>query len=84
LGQYLRAIAQRVDILVVPLTEGSDAVGDYVQVLATRAAELPRLVCVGLEGGRRELRHRLIELGTALTGDAVRAEVACERACVFI
>jgi hypothetical protein len=75
LGQYLRAIAQRVDILVVPLTEGSDAVGDYVQVLATRAAELPRLVCVGLEGGRRELRHRLIELGTALTGDAVRGPV---------
>ena len=53
-------------------------------VLATRAVELPRLVCVGLEGGRRELRHRLIELGTALTGDAVRAEVACERACVLI
>jgi hypothetical protein len=66
------------------LTEGSDAVGDYVQVLATRAAQLPRLVCVGLNGGRRELRHRLIELGTALTGDAVRAEVACERACVLI
>jgi radical SAM superfamily enzyme YgiQ (UPF0313 family) len=84
LSEYLRAIAQRVDVLVVPLTEGSDAVGDYVQVLATRAAQLPRLVCVGLNGGRRELRHRLIELGTALTGDAVRAEVACERACVLI
>jgi hypothetical protein len=84
LRQYLRAIAQRVDVLVVPLSEGSEAVGDYVQVLATRVAELPRLVCVGLEGGRRELRNRLIELGTALTGDAVRAEVACERAWVFI
>jgi radical SAM superfamily enzyme YgiQ (UPF0313 family) len=84
LGQYLRAIAKRVDILVVPLAEGSETAGDYVQVLASRAAELPRVVCVGLDGGRRELRRRLVELGTALTGDAVRAEVATERACVFI
>ncbi len=84
LRQYLRAIAQRVDLLVVPLSEGSDANGDYFQVLATRGAELPRLVCVGLEGGRRELRHRLIELGTALTGDLARAEDATDRACAFI
>ena len=84
LSEYLRAIAQRADVLVVPLSEGSDAIGEYVQVLATRAAQLPRLVCVGLAGNRRELRHRLIELGTALTGDAARAEVASERACLLI
>ena len=84
LNEYLRAIAQRVDILVVPLANGTDAFGDCVQVLATRAEKLPRLVCVGLEGGRRELRRSLVEIGIALTGDAVRAEVATERACVFI
>ncbi len=84
LSEYLRAIAHRVDILVVPLADGTDAIGDYVQVLATRAEELPRLVCVGLEGGRRELRRRLIALGIALTGDAARAEIATERACAFI
>jgi radical SAM superfamily enzyme YgiQ (UPF0313 family) len=84
LRQYLRAIAKRVDILVVPLAAGPDAIGDYVQVLATRAAELPRLVCIGLEGGRHELRRRLIELGTALTGDADCAVAASERACVHL
>jgi hypothetical protein len=84
LRQYLRAIAQRVDVLVVPLADGTDGVGDYVQVLGSRAAELPHLICVALEGGRRELRRSLVEIGIALTGDAVRAEVASERACVLI
>ena len=85
LREYLRAVAPRVDILVVPLADGpEEGLGDRVQVLATRAAELPRLICVGLEGSRRELRRRLIELGIALTGDAARAEGASERACAFI
>lgn len=84
LREYLRAVAHRVDILVVPLATGMDDLGDYAQVLSTRAADLPRLVCVGLEGGRRELRRRLIEIGISLTGDAARAETASARACAFI
>jgi hypothetical protein len=84
LREYLQEVARRVDILVVPLTEMTDGIGGQVQVMATRAAELPRLVCVGLEGGRRELQRRLVELGISLTGDAARAEVASERACAFI
>jgi radical SAM superfamily enzyme YgiQ (UPF0313 family) len=84
LREYLRAVAQRVDILVVPLAGGMDGIGDYVQVLATRAAKLPHLICVAFEGGRCELRRRLIELGIALTGDAERAVAASERACMFI
>ena len=70
----------------IDLDLGLDSVieGIWVQVLATRAAELPRLICVGLEGGRRELQRHLLELGISLTGDVARAEVASERACGFI
>jgi radical SAM superfamily enzyme YgiQ (UPF0313 family) len=81
---YLQAVAPRVDILIVPLSHGPDTIGDHVQLLATRAAELPRLICLGLDGGRRELRRRLIALGVALTGDAAHAEAASERACTFL
>lgn len=81
---YLQAVAPQVDILVVPLAEGLDTIGDHVQLLATRAAELPRLVCLGLDGGHRELRRRLMGLGVALTGDVAHAEVASERACTFL
>jgi radical SAM superfamily enzyme YgiQ (UPF0313 family) len=85
---YLRAVAQRVDTLVVPLAGEPGGLGARVQLLAAGAAgrvsELPRLACIRLEGSRRELRCRLIELGIALTGDAARAELACERALALI
>jgi radical SAM superfamily enzyme YgiQ (UPF0313 family) len=81
---YLQAVAPRVDILIVPLAHGRDTVGDHVQLLATRAAELPRLIYLCLDGGRRELRRRLIALGVALTGDEAHAEAASERACTFL
>jgi hypothetical protein len=84
LREYLVEVARRVDILVVPLAEVTDGIGGQVQVLASRAAELPRLICVGLEGGRRELHRSLVEIGIALTGDVARAELASERACAFI
>jgi hypothetical protein len=84
LRRYLQAVAPRVDILIVPLADGPDTIGDHVQLLATRAAELPGLICLGLDGGRRELRRRLTALGVALTGDASHAEVASERACTFL
>jgi len=78
---YLDAVAQRIDTLVVPLADG---VADRAQLLTSRAARLPHLVCVRLEGGRREMRTRLVELGVALTGDPRRAEAACERALALI
>jgi len=85
---YLHAVAQGIDTLVVPVAHELGGLGDRAQLLAARAADraskLPRLVCVRLEGTRREIRARLIELGIALTGDAARAEIACERALAFI
>ena len=85
LDSYLRAVvARRIDTLVVPVGEEVDGLGVRVQLLAAaaagRASELPRLACIRLEGSRRELRTRLIELGVALTGDPARAELACDRA----
>ncbi len=85
---YLLAVAERVDTLVVPGAEGLGELGGKVQLLAAKAADraaaLPRLVCVRLEGSRREVRAGLIELGVALTGDAARAEAASERALALI
>jgi len=85
---YLHAVAQGIDTLVVPVAHELGGLGDRAQLLAARAADraakLPRLVCVRLEGTRREIRARLIELGIALTGDAARAEIACERALALI
>lgn len=85
---YLHAVAQTVDTLIVPMTDELDALGDRVQLLAVCAADrtsgLPRLACFRLEGGRREIRARLIEVGTALTGDPARAEAASERALALI
>ncbi len=88
LKSYLQAIGQRVDTLIVPVAEELGELGNKAQLLATRAAgraaALPRLVCVRLEGSRREIHARLIELGVALTGDAARAELASERALALI
>lgn len=85
---YLHAVAQRADTLIVPVTQELGGLGGRVQVFAAdaanRASELPRLACIRLEGSRRELRSRLIELGVALTGDAARAEAASERALALI
>lgn len=85
---YLQALAQGIDTLVVPMGRQLDTLGDRVQLLAARAADhapgLPRLACVRLEGGRREMRAHLIELGTALTGDRDRAEAASEHALALI
>jgi hypothetical protein len=83
-NSYLQAIAQRVDTLVVPVANELGGLGDRVQLLAAKAAdrasELPHLVCIRLEGSRRDVRARLVELGIALTGDAARAEAASDRA----
>jgi len=89
LESYLRAVvARRIDTLVVPVGEEVDGLGVRVQLLAAaaagRACELPRLACIRLEGSRRELRGRLIELGVALTGDPARAELACDRALALV
>ena len=89
LESYLRAVvSRRIDTLVVPVGEEADGLGARVQLLAAeaagRAAELPRLACIRLEGSRRELRARLIELGVALTGDPARAELACDRALALV
>jgi len=81
---YLRAVAERVDTLVVPIASELGELGGKAQLLAARAGELPRLVCIRLEGSHREVRARLIELGVALTGDAARAELASERALALI
>jgi len=82
---YLRAIVQRIDTLVVPV---ADELGGKIQLLSARAADhaakLPHLVCIRLEGSRREVRSRLIELGVALTGDTTRAESASERALALL
>jgi radical SAM superfamily enzyme YgiQ (UPF0313 family) len=86
--RYLYAVAQRIDTLVVPFASSLGSLGGQAQLLAVRAAQsaakLPRLVCVRLDGNRRETRARLIELGIALTGDRARAEAACERALALV
>ncbi len=85
---YLQAVAQRIDTLVVPLADELGGLGGRVQLLAAktadRASELPRLACIRIEGSRREVRARLIELGIALTGDPARAEAASEKALALI
>ncbi len=89
---YLAAVAERVDTIVVPVAEELGGylgdLGGRTQILAARAADrvsgLPRLVCLRLEGSRRELKARLIEVGIALTGDAARAELASDRALALI
>ena len=81
---YLHAVAQRIDTLVVPVAGELGELGSKVQLFAAnaadRASEVPRLVCIRLEGSRREVRTRLIELGITLTGNAARAEAASDRA----
>ena len=84
LRRYLHAMGQRVDTLVVPVSGELGELGNKVQLLAATAADrasgVPRLVCIRLEGSRREVRTRLIELGITLTGNAARAEAASDRA----
>jgi hypothetical protein len=84
LRSYLHAMGQRIDTLVVPVADELAGLSGRVQILAAKAADrasgVPRLVCIRLEGSRREVRTRLIELGIALTGDADRAEAASDRA----
>jgi radical SAM superfamily enzyme YgiQ (UPF0313 family) len=85
---YLHAVARHVDTLVVPVAGELAGLSGRVQLLAAeaadRASEVPRLVCICLEGSRREVRARLIELGIALTRDAARAEAASDRALALI
>jgi radical SAM superfamily enzyme YgiQ (UPF0313 family) len=85
---YLHSLSQRIDTLVVPVAGELGDWGNKVQLLAATAADhasgVPRLVCISLEGSRREVRTRLIELGIALTGDAARAELACDTALTLI
>jgi radical SAM superfamily enzyme YgiQ (UPF0313 family) len=80
---YLQAIAQRVDTLVVPFAGELGESGNKAQLLAAtaanRASEVPRLVCIRLEGSRREIRARLIDLGIALTGNGARSDAASDR-----
>jgi radical SAM superfamily enzyme YgiQ (UPF0313 family) len=77
---YLRTLGRRIDALVVPLAGESAEKGSGVQCLASRVAALPTVFALPLEESRRRLRARLLELGELLTGDAVRAELAFERA----
>jgi hypothetical protein len=78
LRSYLHAMGQRIDTLVVPVAGDLEELGTKVQLLAAtaadRASRVPRLVCLRLEGSRREVRTRLIELGITLTGNVARAE----------
>jgi hypothetical protein len=84
LRSYLHAMGQRIDTLVIPVSGELGELGNKVQLLAAtaadRASRVPRLVCLCLEGSRREVRTRLIELGTTLTGNAARAEAASDKA----
>jgi radical SAM superfamily enzyme YgiQ (UPF0313 family) len=88
LRSYLHVMGQRIDTLVVPVTGELGELGEKVQLLAAtaanRASRVPRLVCLCLEGSRREVRTRLIELGITLTGNAARAEVASDAALTLI
>jgi hypothetical protein len=81
-------MGQRIDTLVVPVTGELGELGNKVQLLsataAGRASRLPRLVCLCLEGSRREMRTRLIELGITLTGNVARAELATSTALTLI
>lgn len=85
---YLQEVARGIDTLIVPVAHERSGRGDRVQLLgarvADRASELPRVACIRFEGSRREIRGRLIELGTALTGDPARAEAASERVLALI
>jgi hypothetical protein len=73
---------------VVPVSGELGELGNKVQLLAAtaadRASRVPRLVCLRLEGSRREVRTRLIEMGITLTGNANRAEVASDAALTMI
>jgi hypothetical protein len=51
-----------------------------VQWLSSRAAALPAVIAFSVEQSHGRLRATLVELGEQLTGDAVRAERAFERA----
>jgi len=85
---YLHTVGERIDTLVVPLSEGAGSAGEKAQILVGRAssaaARLPHLVCLRVEGGRRKLRDALAELGLALTGDRRRVDAALERAMAWV
>lgn len=85
---YLRTVGGSIDALVVPLSEGVEHAGARVQILAARAssgaAELPHLVCLRFDSGRRKVRESLVDLGLALTGDRSRVDAALERAMVWV
>jgi radical SAM superfamily enzyme YgiQ (UPF0313 family) len=87
-SSYLQAVSQRIDTLIVPVAREIDELGGRVQLLDAKAtdcrSELPRLVCIHLEGSPRDMRARLIELGIALTGNAARAEMASDAALTLI
>ncbi len=81
---YLSEIGERIDTLIVPMTTALGEAGEKIQILAASAKDctsaLPDLACFHWEESRRRLRARLIDLGTSITGDRVRAEEAFERA----
>jgi radical SAM superfamily enzyme YgiQ (UPF0313 family) len=85
---YLRALGERVDTLIVPLSADLAGTGEQIQILAAQAAstaaKLPQLICVRCEDSRRRLRSSVIELGIALTGDASRAEIAFDHAFALV
>jgi radical SAM superfamily enzyme YgiQ (UPF0313 family) len=85
---YLRTVGGSIDALVVPLSEGVGHAGERIQILAGRAssgaAELPHLVCLRIDSGRRKVRESLVDLGLALTGDRSRVDAALERAMVWV
>lgn len=78
--EYLERLGERIDTVVVPISEELDELGSRFQVLAGNAAAYPRLVCLKVDRNRRKLRDGLSELGLALTGDPLRVEAALERA----
>ena len=84
---YLRSVGRSIDTLVVPLSEGVESVGERAQVLVGRAsgaANLPHLVCLRIDSGRRKVRESLVDLGLTLTGDRRRVDAALERAMVWV
>ncbi len=90
LVSYLRALGRRADTLIVPLAGELGETGERMQVLSPSAAgmaadgALPQVVGVACNASRRQLRASLIELGTALTGDPGRAEVAFDHAFALL
>lgn len=85
LVSYLRALGRRADALVVPfLGEAAERLQVLSAQATSSAARPPHVVCVACRSSRSQLRANLVELGTTLTDDPVRAEIAFDRSFALL